>query len=118
MQSPRSYGHFEIRLTYEELLVAKLRAFKKKYLEPTAISTSRLLTATQTPPPGSFVHQNSQLCFICANKQGFLAAMHPVLHHQVIAFKAPCLVGFTIDLAADLSHPLKPNQIVVLLVVK
>ena len=43
MQSPRSYGHFEIRLTYERLLVAKLRAFKKKYLEPAAISTSRLL---------------------------------------------------------------------------
>ena len=38
--------------------------------------------------------------------------------HQVIAFLAPCLVGFTIDLATDLSHPLKTNQIVVLLVVK
>ena len=77
-------------------------------------------TATQTPPPGSFVHQNSQLCFICAGVLGRYAPRPALIpgDHQVIAFLAPCLVGFTFDLATDLSHPLKPNQIVVLLVVK
>ena len=35
MQSPRSYGHFEMRLTYEGLSVAKLRAFEKPTISHT-----------------------------------------------------------------------------------
>ena len=62
MQSPRSYGHFEMRLTYEGLLVAKLWAFKKyiyiwnlPQTQPQGYCNSDSLF-----PPGSFVHQDSE----------------------------------------------------------
>ena len=61
MQSPRSYGHFEMRLTYEGLSVPKLWAFKEKYFynlpqtQPQGYCNSDSLF-----PPGSFVHQNSE----------------------------------------------------------
>ena len=85
---------------------------KNIYLEPAANSTSRLLQLDSVFPPGSFVHQDSEKYNITP-----CPALIPG-DHQVIAFLAPCLVGFTFDLATDLSHPLKPNQTVVLLVVK
>ena len=37
-------------------------------------------------------------------------------HYTVVTVFAPCLVGFTVDFAADASHSLKAKQIVVLLV--
>ena len=113
MQSPRSYGHFEMRLTYEGLLVAKLWAFKKIYIwNLPQIQPQGYCNSDSLFPPGSFVHQDSEKYNITP-----CPALIPG-DHQVIAFLAPCLVGFTFDLATDLSHPLKPNQIVVLLVVK
>ena len=124
----------------------------KKYLEPAAISTSRLLQL-KTPcslRAISFIKTllrhflilllahcpQNVLVSIFVGKVGYLSiVLHLCLQagvlgrntprpalipgdHQVIAFLAPCLVGFTFDLATYLFHPLKPNQIVVLLVVK
>ena len=116
MQSPRSYGHFEMRLTYEGLLVAKLWAFKKNMCG-TCRKLNLKATATRTPCSLQAVS------FIKTLKNTTYHDITPCPtlipgDHQVIAFLAPCLVGFTFDLATYLFHPLKPNQIVVLLVVK
>ena len=48
MQSPRSYGHFEMRLTYEGLSVPKLWALKKNIFR-TCRKLNLKVTATRTP---------------------------------------------------------------------